>query len=121
MIRFFLRFKWFRKWIETAPDVELDKSRLSLKIKLGLFLIFFSFVVGWGGPFVAGILAISFQSAKIILLYGAILYFSSWGIWAIGMYLTGKANYEYAQFFLAKYIKNKYSLNQSTGINHNSN
>jgi len=94
-------------WIDKHCEKELDRKKLSFKIKMGLILIALSFVVGWGLAAAMEIIAIWADNSKFFIVAGVVCYVSSWGIWALGMFFTGKANYEYAQFFLAKYLKKK--------------
>ena len=115
IFRYLLRFKRFSDWINSTPQMELDKSKLSTKMKIGLFLIGFSFLVHWLGWIITSAVAGILRSVEIAAIGLPGFYILSWFVWGAGMLLTGKANYDYGRFFLARYIKKKYLSDSSNG------
>ncbi len=107
MLTSILKSHKIRTWIDLHTKKELQKQKLNTRIRIGIILIILSFVIGWGGSAAAGFLALYFQS-EIFLIFIPVCYFSSWGIWFVGMYLTGKASYDHAKYHFAHYIKKKY-------------
>ncbi len=107
LFQFILKSRRIHDWVESCTEKDIKKEKLNGKIRFGLILIIFSFVVGWGGSAAAGFLALYFKS-QTFLIGVPVCYFSSWGIWFVGMYLTGKSSYKNAKYHLAHYIKRKY-------------
>lgn len=109
----------YLKWINTKQsilnyiykykDLPLDNSELTLKFKFGLFLIFISFVVGWGIPLLSFIYAIKNKTFIAPAVIGSSTYILSWGIFSLGMLLTAKKNIHYLNILIAKSFYNIYS------------
>ena len=108
MFRTFFKSKKIRNWIESVYEKGVDRSKLTTRIKIGLLLIALSFVIGWGGPAVMAVIAVWTKSLKTGLIGGSALYIFSWFVWGAGVLLTGKANYDFGRYFLAKFLKKKF-------------
>ena len=96
------------RWAEQYEQVELDRNSLTWKLRIGLLLIALSFVIGWGVPALALIIGAWAGAMKVALITGAVAYAFSWLVWGAGMLLTGKANYDYGKYFLAKFLLRKW-------------
>ena len=108
MFRISFKSKKMRNWIESVTEKGLDRRKLTFRIKIGLLLIALSFVIGWGGPAVMAGIAVWIKSLKTGLIGGSALYIFSWFVWGAGMLLTGKANYDFGKYFLAKFLKKRF-------------
>lgn len=108
MFRISFKSQKIKNWVESVTEKGLERSKLTMRIKIGLLLIALSFLIGWGGPAVMAGIAIWIKSLKTGLIGGSVLYIFSWFVWGAGMLLTGKANYDFGKYFLAKFLKKKF-------------
>ena len=108
MLKRVLKNKRIRKWVEKQTETLKEKPRFTTRLFIGLFLVIFSFVVNYFGLLASSSLAIYFSYPEIALFGVPGFYGLSWLIWIFGMFLLGKANYDYANYKLANYLKNKY-------------
>ncbi len=83
-------------------EVTLDafKAPLSLKFKLGVGLVMFSYVLGWPMVGLFSILSAYFR-APALLIVGPAFYGFSHLVWLFGMYLTGQDSIKYADILLS--------------------
>ena len=85
-------------------DVEHNYKDLSPKFLFGLFLIFISFVIGWGIPLVALWYGITHSTIAIPALAGTLAYGIGWVLTPIGLAITAKDNIYYLRYFTSKFI-----------------
>ena len=90
-------------------DVEHNYKDLSPKFLFGLFLIFISFVIGWGVPLVALWYGITRNTIAVPALVGTLAYGLGWILTPIGLAITAKDNIYYLRYFTAKFILRLYN------------
>ncbi|MFH1981163.1 MAG: hypothetical protein ABIL58_04925 [Pseudomonadota bacterium] len=86
-----------REAIADGADLSAFKARPSLRILLGVFLIAFSYVIGW--PLVGGLgtLAVVLKQPLIAVIGGPLAYGLSHLVFLLGMFLAGA---KYSRIFL---------------------
>jgi hypothetical protein len=73
-----------------------------MKLKIGVLILFISFIVGWGGAAVCGALFVNTGDESWIKLAG-ILYAASWVLFSISIVVGGKEAYSrFKQIFSKK-------------------
>ena len=90
-------------------DVEHNYKDLSPKFLFGLFLIFISFVIGWGVPLAALWYGITHSTIALPALVGTLAYGLGWVLTPIGLAITAKDNIYYLRYFTAKFILRLYN------------
>ena len=90
-------------------DVEHNYKDLSPKFLFGLFLIFISFVIGWGVPLIALWYGITHSTIAVPALIGTLAYGLGWILTPIGLAITAKDNIYYLRYFTAKFILRLYN------------
>ena len=90
-------------------DVEHNYKDLSPSFLFGLFLIFISFVIGWGGPLIALWYGITHSTIAVPALIGTLTYGLGWILTPIGLAITAKQNIYYLRYFTAKFILRVYN------------
>lgn len=102
------RTDFARKALEEQADLSPFREKPSARILAGLFLMAFSYLIGWPAVSLFGVLAIYFNQPLIIILGGPAIYGTSHLVFLAGMYLAG-ARYTYlflrwaARRFIEKY------------------
>ena len=91
-----LKRQFVQKAIEDQADLEIFKIRPNARIFFGLFLIAFSYVIGWPAVGVLGAVSIYAGEPLIIAIGGPIVYGFSHLVFLCGMYFAGK---DYANAF----------------------
>jgi hypothetical protein len=86
-----------RKAVEEKADLSAFKQKPTVRILLGVFLIGFSYVIGW--PTISALtgLAVYLQEPLVALIGGPLSYGLSHLVFMAGMYLAGA---EYSAIFL---------------------
>lgn len=103
------RTEFARKALEQKADLSPFREKPSARILFGLFLMVFSYVIGWPAVALFGILSVCFNQPLIVILGGPAIYGTSHLVFLAGMYLAG-AKYTYFFFrwatrkFLEKYL-----------------
>jgi hypothetical protein len=100
--------KQFKEWVNRQVALQLDKQRfssLSLKTRIGLFVLSGSFVIGYGGPVLAMILAGKNGEWAAGIAFGTFFYLFSWIVGAVGIFLAGRDCIKYPLYFFAKLVK----------------
>ena len=90
-------------------DVEHNYKDLSPKFLFGLFLIFISFVIGWGVPLIALWYGITHSTIALPALAGTLAYGIGWVLTPIGLAITAKDNIYYLRYFTSKFILRLYN------------
>jgi hypothetical protein len=82
-----------------SKDVNLEcfKNRPSMRVKVGITLILFSYIVGWPAVGLLGIISFYLGKIFILIIGGPLIYGISHLLFFIGVFLAGK---EYAQSLL---------------------
>lgn len=96
------RTDFIRKAIAEGGDIRVYTNRPTPKVMVGLFLMFFSYVIGWPLIGALGWLAIYFKQPLIVIVGGPVVYAVSNLVFMIGVYLAGKS---YAAAFTKRLIK----------------
>ena len=86
----------FQSAIADRADLNAFKARPSLRSLLGVFLIAFSYVIGWPLVGALGTLAIIWKEPLIAVIGGPLAYGLSHVVFLMGMYLAGA---KYARIF----------------------
>ncbi|MEN8243268.1 MAG: hypothetical protein ABFS43_00040 [Thermodesulfobacteriota bacterium] len=86
------RTEYIRSAIAEKADLSAFKARPTLRIKLGIALVFISYVIAWPAIAVLGYISVSIDKAWILAVGGPLLYGFSHLVFMLGMYLAG-ANY----------------------------
>ena len=93
-----------REYVADAMKEQADLSAFDHKpsgpLVVGLVLIVLSLVVG-GWPTIAllGVLAAWFGEPLLFVIGGPVAYGVSWGIWGLGMLISGKESMKYGKMF----------------------
>ena len=80
--------------IADRADLSAFKARPSLRILMGVFLIAFSYLIGWPLVGALGALAVMWKEPLIAVIGGPVAYGLSHLVFLLGMYLAG-AKYSY--------------------------
>ncbi|HOT44595.1 MAG TPA: hypothetical protein PLM53_09030 [Spirochaetota bacterium] len=103
------RTEFARKALEEKADLSPFREKPSARILFGIFLMAFSYVIGWPAVALFGALSIYFKEPLIVILGGPAIYGTSHLVFLAGMYLAG-ARYTYiflrwaTRKFLEKYL-----------------
>lgn len=88
---------YVRRALEEKADLSAFKKKPSARILLGVFLIGFSYVIGWPAITALGALAVAFENPLVVLIGGPLAYGLSHLVFIAGMALSGA---EYSAIFL---------------------
>jgi hypothetical protein len=103
------RTEFAQKALEEKADLTPFKERPPARILFGIFLMGFSYVIGWPAVTFFGILSIYLSEPLIVIIGGPVIYGISHLVFLAGLYLAG-ARYSYIFFkwatrkFLEKYM-----------------
>jgi hypothetical protein len=86
------RTEYVRLAIAEKADLSAFKANPSFRIKLGVVIVFFSYVIGWPAIFVLGYVAVATDRTWLAAVVAPLLYGFSHLLFLLGMYLAG-ANY----------------------------
>jgi len=104
------RTEFARKALAEKADLSPFREKPSARILAGIFLMAFSYVIGWPAVALFGILSVYFSQPLIVILGGPAIYGTSHLVFLAGMYLAG-AKYTYIFFrwatrkFLEKHLE----------------
>jgi len=91
------RTEFARKALEEKADLSPFKEKPSARILFGIFLMGFSYVIGWPAVTFFGILSICLSEPLIVIIGGPVIYGISHLVFLAGLYLAG-ARYSYIFF-----------------------
>ena len=91
------RTEYVRAAIAEKADLSAFKARPSLRVKLGIAIVLFSYVIGWPAVAVLGYLALTLDKGWLIAIGGPLVYGFSHLVFLLGIYLSG---YDYTKIFL---------------------
>ena len=91
------RTEYVRSAIADKADLNAFKTKPSFRVKLGIAIVLFSYVIGWPAIAVLGYLAVSLERGWLIAIGGPLLYGFSHLVFLLGVYLSG---YDYTKIFL---------------------
>ena len=91
-----LKTEFGRSAVRDEADLSMFRERPGAKILFGLFLIAFSYVIGWPAVAVVGTIALYFKEPLIIAIGGPLVYGFSHLVFLAGMVLAGA---QYAKAF----------------------
>ncbi len=103
------RTDFARKALEEKADLSPFREKPSARILSGIFLMAFSYIIGWPAVALFGFLSVYFNQPLIVILGGPAIYGISHLVFLGGMYLAG-ASYTYVflrwatRKFLEKYL-----------------
>jgi hypothetical protein len=109
LARLVARTGFARKALEEEADLSPFREKPSARILFGIFLMGFSYVIGWPAVALFGILSIYLREPLIFIVGGPVIYGISHLVFLAGLYLAG-ARYTYIFFrwairkFLEKYL-----------------
>jgi hypothetical protein len=83
---------YVQKAIKDQADLTELKKRPAGRVLFGLFLIAFSYVIGWPAVIALGAVAISLEKPLIVVIGGPLTYGLSHLVFILGAYFAG-ANY----------------------------
>lgn len=86
-----------RRAIEEKADLAAFKEKPTVRILLGVFLIGFSYVIGWPAVSALAGLAVYFREPLVAIIGGPLAYGLSHLVFMAGMYLSGA---KYSAIFL---------------------
>jgi len=86
-----------RRAIEEKADLTAFKEKPTARILLGVFLIGFSYVIGWPAVSALAGLAVYFREPLVAVIGGPLAYGLSHLVFTVGMYLAGA---KYSAIFL---------------------
>jgi ABC-type spermidine/putrescine transport system permease subunit II len=85
----FARKEFCRKAINERADLSVFKEKSSFSVKIGIILVFFSYIIGLPAVFAIGALAAALKKPLIFLIGGPLIYSISTLIFILGGYLAG--------------------------------
>jgi hypothetical protein len=88
------RTEFGRRALEEKADLGLFREKPTARILFGIFLMGFSYVIGWPAVTLFGVMSIYFGQPLIVLIGGPVIYGISHLVFIAGMYLAG-AKYTY--------------------------
>ena len=91
------RTEYVRTAMEERADLTAFKERPGPRIYFGLFLMAFSYLIGWPAVGAMGALALYLKEPLILAVGGPLFYGLSHLVFILGMYLAGA---KYARIFL---------------------
>jgi Predicted xylanase/chitin deacetylase len=97
-----------KNWVNAEVEKQLDKDgffSLPKRMRIGIYLLSGSFVIGYGFPIMAMIIAGFTHHTASVLINSSIVYALSWVIGVAGLTLAGKDCIKYPLFFSAKGLK----------------
>jgi hypothetical protein len=98
-----------KNWVNNEVSKELDKepfSSLPLKMRIGIFIILGSFLIGHGSNlFLVVIPGVNKQLSVSNIIGGSSIYAICWVTGNIGIFLAGKDSIKYPIYFFAKLLK----------------
>lgn len=80
---------YVRKAIEEKADLSAFKQKPSARILFGIFLIGFSYIIGWPAVSALAILAVYLQKPLVVIIGGPLIYVLSHLVFLAGMCLAG--------------------------------
>ncbi|HBF38861.1 MAG TPA: hypothetical protein DDW50_16270 [Firmicutes bacterium] len=98
----------FKKWVNEEVAKKLDQDgflSLPLKMRIGIFMMLGSCIIGYGFPMVLMIIAGVNHQLSSGLFQGSIAYGVSWIVGAVGLTLAGRDCIKYPIYFFAKFMK----------------
>jgi hypothetical protein len=97
LARIVSRTEYARKALEEKADLAPFREKPSARILLGIFLMGFSYVIGWPAVTFFGILSIYLREPLIVIIGGPVIYGISHLVFLAGLYCAG-ARYTYIFF-----------------------
>jgi hypothetical protein len=97
-----------QNWVNNEVKKNLDKepfSSLPLKMRVGIFLLIGSFLIGYGLPPLIILIAGTNNELAAGTIGGSFFYLISWLPGTIGLVLAGKDSIKYPIYFFAKFLK----------------
>ena len=80
---------YVRKAIEEKADLSAFKQKPSARVLLGIFLIGFSYVIGWPAIGALALVAVYLHKPLVVIIGGPLAYGLSHLVFLTGMYLAG--------------------------------
>ena len=93
------RTKYGRGAVADGADLSMFKEKPSFTLKIGLFLLALSYLLGWPAVGAFGVAAGYFKEPLIVAIGGPAIYGFSWVVWWISIAITGKESLFYARAF----------------------
>jgi uncharacterized RDD family membrane protein YckC len=91
------RTEYVRSAIAEKADLSAFKARPSLRVKIGIAIVLFSYVIGWPAVAVLGYLSVTLDNGWLVAIGGPLIYGFSHLVFLLGIYLSG---YDYTKIFL---------------------
>lgn len=91
------RIRFVREAIESRADLSAFREKPTPRVYLGIFLMFFSYLIGWPAVSLFAILAVHLRQPLIVAIGGPLIYGISHLTFIAGAYLSGE---KYAAPFL---------------------
>ncbi len=104
----FMQQSKFKEWVNLEVEKKLDKmpfSSLPIMMRIGIFILVFSFIIGYGAPVLIMIFSGINKQISTGLISSSFVYVSSWILGFIGLALAGKDCIKYPVYFFAKLVK----------------
>ena len=83
------RTEYVRSAIAEKADLSAFKAHPSLRVKLGIAIVLFSYVIAWPAIAVLGYISVAIDKTWILAVGGPLLYGFSHLVFMLGMYLAG--------------------------------
>lgn len=96
VVKKLLESDYVRSAIDDRADLSAFRERPSLRILFGIFLIAFSYVIGWPAVSLLGTIAVATGEPLVVAIGGPLTYGLSHLVFLLGMYLAGA---EYSKIF----------------------
>lgn len=87
--RLLLRISFFRNALREKAGLAELKGKISIKVKIGVALMLFSYLLNWPFVTVLGALSFYFGEAEIVVMGGPVAFIGSHLIFMVGLILAG--------------------------------
>jgi hypothetical protein len=75
--------------VEDGADLAVFREKPGFRVYFGIFLIAFSYLIGWPAVALFGILAVYFENPLIAVIGGPSIYITSHLVFWVGMFFAG--------------------------------
>ncbi len=96
----FANSKRIRKLLDETVDLKVFQKKPSVKFTSGLFIIGFSYIIGWPMVSVFGLLAVYFKEPLLFAIGSPLIYGLSHLVFIFGVFIAGKDTIAYLNTFL---------------------
>ena len=94
--------QFFQRILQEDLDLRCLKRKPTAREQFGIFLVLFSYVIGWPAVAFFGFLSLYLKQPLVLIIGGPLMYGTAHVVFLVGMYIVGK---DYAMIFMKWSIK----------------